>query len=132
VIYNFDKAALVAGMPMPAGADEARFRAAATDIFNQVTPLVPTRRGMERALAYLAVKDPRFYHVIWNAFNQNSQLTSIEMKPAPVNTTQNLVDVIVCTTDRGTGVQSCVFARVSLAAKLPYVVNYWQPYILRQ
>jgi hypothetical protein len=130
VIYNFDKPALMADMPLPKGAEEAKFRAAATDIFNQAASLIPTGRGMERALAYLALKDPRFYEVIWNAFNQNAQLTSIEMKAVPFNSAQslNLVDVIVCTTDRSTGVPSCVYARVALA-KLPHVVNYWQPYI---
>lgn len=129
VIYNFNKPDLVASMPLPQGADEAKFRAAASDIFNRVTPLTNIGQGTARALAYLAVKDHGFYHQIWNAFNQNAQLTSIEVKPAPVSSPLNLVDVVVCTTDRSTAVRSCVYARVALAGKFPHVVTYWQPYL---
>jgi hypothetical protein len=130
MIYSFDKATLIAELPLPEGADEAEFRKAAADIFNQVAQLIPTGRGMERAVAYLTMRDPLFFHNIWNGFKRGAQLTSIETKPAPVNSTQNLVDVSVTMTDRSTGVQSCVYARVALASKLPYVANYWQNRIM--
>jgi hypothetical protein len=126
VVFNFDKPAFIADIPLPKGADEAKFRATANEIFGQIATLIPTGRGMERALAYLFMKDPNLYQVIWNAYNQNAQLTSIETKPAPVNSTQNLVDVMITTTDRSTGVQNCVYARVATAHRLPYVVNYWR------
>jgi hypothetical protein len=127
VIYNFDRSALIADLPLPKGAAEQKFRAAAADIFNQIVSLAPSGRFMERAVAFLLMKDPQFYQVIWDALNNNSQLTSVETKPAPVTSpSQNLVDVMVTTTDRGTGVQTCMYARVNLSGKLPYVVNYWQ------
>lgn len=130
VIYNFDTPTLIADMPLPQGADEAPFRAAASYVFKQVGTLLPTGRGMERALAYVALRDPAFYQVMWRAFNDNAQLTSIEVKPANVNSSQNLVDVIVCTTKRDTGMQSCVYTRVALASKFPYVVGSpWQTYL---
>jgi hypothetical protein len=84
---------------------------------------------MERALAYLLIKDPTLYHIIAAAFNQNAQLMSVDLKPAPVSSTLNLVDVIVRTQDRKSGVESSVYARLALAGKLPYVVKYWQPYL---
>lgn len=129
MIYSFDKAGLVADMPLPEGADAAKFRATATDIFNQVAQLISNGTGMERALAYLLVKDPKLYHVIADAYNRNAQLTTVELKAAPVTSTQNLVDVIVRTQNRTTGVPTSVYARLALAAKLPYVVTYWQPYL---
>lgn len=130
VIYSFDTPTLIADMPLPQGADEVPFRAAAADVFKQVGTLLPTGRGMERALAYIGLRDPAFYHVMWRAFNDNAQLTSIDVKPAPVNSSQNLVDVIVCTTKRDTGMQSCVYTRVALASKFPYVVGSpWQTYL---
>jgi hypothetical protein len=127
MIYNFDKPALIADIPLPQGADQAAFRTAATDILNQVLQLVPTGRGMERAIAFELLRDPQFFQNIWSGFNRGAQLTSIETKPAPVNGTQNLVDVYVNMTDRATGVQSCIFLRMDLSSKLPFVRNYWQP-----
>ena len=129
MIYSFDKAALIADMPVPDGADAAKFRDMATGIFNQVSQLVTSGTGMERALAYLLVRDPRIYHVIADAYDRNAQLTTVDLRPAPVASTQDLVDVIVRTQDRATGVPSSIYARVALAAKLPYVVTYWQPYL---
>jgi hypothetical protein len=129
MIYNFDAKGLIKDLPVPQNADGAKFRAAATDIFNQIAPLIPNGTGTERALAYLLMKDPGLYHNISEAFNQDAQLTSVEVKAAPVSSTQNLVDVVVRTQDRKTGVQKSVFARLALAAKLPYVVSYWQPYL---
>jgi hypothetical protein len=129
VIYNFDTPSLIAKLPLPAGADAGKFRASATDIFNQIVPLIGNGTGNERALAYLLVKDPQLYQNLFNAFNQDAQLASVEMKAAPVNSTQNLVDIIVRTQNRGSGVQSSLYARVALAAKFPYVVTYWQPYL---
>ncbi|MBV9038872.1 MAG: hypothetical protein JO182_30585 [Acidobacteriaceae bacterium] len=129
VIYSFDRPRFVAEMPVPEGADAERFRATATDIFDQIVQLITSGTGMERALAYLLMKDPRLYYLIADAYNRNAQLSAVELKPAPVMSTHNLVDVIVRTQDRGIGVQSSIYARVALAAKLPYVITYWQPYL---
>jgi hypothetical protein len=129
VIFNFTKAALIADLPTPKGADAAKFRSAATDIFNQIVPLIGNGTGMERALAFELVKDPMLYQVIASAFDQDAQLASVELKAAPVNSTQNHVDVILRTQNRGNGAQSSVYARVALGAKLPYVVTTWQPHL---
>lgn len=130
VIYSFDTPSLIADMPLPQGADEGPFRAAAADLFKQVQTLISTGTKMERALAFIALRDPVFYQIIWRALNEGAQLTSIDVKPAPVNNTQNLVDVIVCTTRRDNGMQSCFYTRVALASKFPYVVGSpWQPYL---
>jgi len=128
-IYNFNKQGLISDLPVPEGADAAKFRSAASDIFNQIVQLINNGTGMERALAFLLVKDPGLYHAIWQSFSQNAQLVSVELKAAPVNSTQALVDVVVHTQDRKTGVKRGVYARLALAGKLPYVVNYWQQYL---
>jgi hypothetical protein len=129
VIYDSTPPTLIAKLPLPKGADAGKFRASATDIFNQIVSLVGNGMEDQRALAYLLVKDPWLYQNLYNAFNEDAQLASVELKAAPVNSTQNLVDVIVRTQNRRSGVQSSLYARVALAAKFPYVVTSWQRYL---
>jgi hypothetical protein len=132
VIYNFDRAALITDLSslptLPKGADASKFQKNAADIFNQVLLLVDDGTEMKRALAYLLIRNAELYRNITKAFDENAQVTSIEVKPAPVSSTQKLVDVVVRMVNRSNAAPSSIFARVNLDNKLPYMVTGWQPY----
>ena len=132
MIYNFDKQALISDMPLPAGTEPtkaAEFRRAAADIFDQALPLITTGMGAERSLAMVLLKDESFYHKMWEEFNQDAQLKSIELKAASVGGLQTHFDVIVSTQSRKHGGLTSIFERVDASGKFPFVVSRWRPYL---
>ena len=133
MVYNFNKPDLISKMPLPPGTDptgEAKFRAAASETFEYVSQLVSAgQQDGERALAKILLSDQDFYYTISNAFAQDEQLLSVNLKPVLSVSPVSQIDVVVTTANRKTGMQRSTFARYNTQTKFPFRVFGWQQHL---
>ena len=132
-MYSFDRAMLLQAIPKPKETTKEQFRAAAEDILNRVM-LVSDNAGAtdeHRALNYLAVRYPAIYTKASDAFGQNFSLTDVDVQPAALTSTRNMVDVVFSYTNRSTDYTESYFVRVDVTEEFPFLVTKLSPYYSR-
>jgi hypothetical protein len=132
-VYSFDRGQLIGAIPRPKGQPEARFNAAAAELFDRIV-LIADNAGTSdehRALNYLTVRYPHMYAAVAEAFARSASLSGIDVKPAPLGGLRNVVEVIFSFTDRTTGVMDKQFVRVDVTEQFPFLVTKLSPYFDR-
>ena len=131
-IYSFDRASLIDGLPKPQK-DADKFTAAAGDVFDRFMQQADNAGSTDtnRALNYLAVRDPSIYVQTANALAHNSSLTSVNVQPSPLTGGRRIVEVIFSYTDRSTDVVQKYFARVDVTEEFPFLASKLSPYFDR-
>ena len=61
-------------------------------------------------------------------FGQASSLTGVEVRPSPLSSTRNIVDVIFSYTNRNTDFTEKFFVRVDVTEEFPFLVTKMSPY----
>jgi hypothetical protein len=129
-IYSFDRESLIKELPIPEGADAARFPAAAGEMFDRIIQQSDNAGAADehRALNYLSVRYPAIYATAAAAFGRNASLTSIEVRPSPLSGINKIVNVVFNYTDRVSGVVEKYFVSVNVDSMHPYLVSKLAPY----
>jgi hypothetical protein len=140
-LYSFDRASLLGALPRPEAPTGRKTGADADAAWNQTTGEVLDRIALmtdnagatdeHRALNYLAVRYDGIYQQTATAHNANRALASIDVQPAPISSTRNIVDVIYTYTDRATDVPERWFVRVDVEEEFPFLVTRLAPYFSR-
>ena len=113
-IYSFDRDALIKAIPKPEKTTAAQFGPAAEELFNRIMQLTDNAGATDehRALNYLAMRYPAIYAKAAEEFGQVVSLTGVDVRPSPLSSTRNIVDVIFAYTNRNTDFTEKFFVRV--------------------
>jgi len=129
-IYSFDRDALIKAIPKPEKTTAAQFGPAAEELFNRVIQLTDNAGATDehRALNYLAMRYPAIYAKAAEEFAQARSLTAVDVRPSPMSSTRNVVEVIFAYTDRSTDFTEKFFVRVDVTEEFPFLVTKMSPY----
>ena len=113
-IYSFDRDALIKAIPKPEKITAEQFGAAAEELFDRIMQLTDNAGATDehRALNYLAMRYPGIYAKAAEEFARDFSLTGVEVRPSPLSSTRNIVDVIFAYTNRNTDFTEKFFVRV--------------------
>jgi hypothetical protein len=129
-IYSFDRDALVKAIPKPANTTTKQFGPAAEELFNRIMQLTDNAGATDehRALNYLAMRYPAIYGKTAEEFGRDCSLTGVEVRPSPLSSTRNIVDVIFSYTNRNTDYTEKYFVRCDMTEEFPFLVTKLSPY----
>ena len=129
-IYSFDRDALIKAIPKPEKTDAAQFGPAAEELFNRIMQLTDNAGATDehRALNYLAMRYPAIYAKAAEEFAQDFSLTGVDVRPSPLSSTRNIVDVIFSYTNRNTDFTEKFFVRCDVTEEFPFLVTKMSPY----
>ena len=129
-IYSFDRDALIKAIPKPEKTTAAQFGPAAEELFNRIMQLTDNAGATDehRALNYLAMRYPAIYGKAAEEFAHDFSLTGVEVRPSPLSSTRNIVDVIFAYTNRNTDFTEKFCVRVDVTEEFPFLVTKMSPY----
>ena len=129
-IYSFDRDALIKAIPKPEKTAAAQFGPAAEELFNRIMQLTDNAGATDehRALNYLVMRYPAIYGKAVEEFALDFSLTGVEVRPSPLSSTRNIVDVIFSYTNRNTDFTEKFFVRCDMTEEFPFLVAKMSPY----
>ena len=103
-IYSFYRDALIKAIPKPAKTSAEQFRPAAEELFNRIMQMTDNAGATSehRALNYLTMRYPAIYATAADEFARDFSLTGVDVRPSPLSSTRDIVDVIFAYTNRNT------------------------------
>ena len=132
-IYSFNTISLVKSIPRPEAISPEAFERASDGLFRRIIQLTDNAGATDehRALNYLAVRYPRIYERIAQAYADVQSLTEVEVRPSRLSGVRNVVDAIFSYTHRETAVTEKWFVRVDVTEEFPFLVTGLQPFFDR-
>ncbi|MFA5921319.1 MAG: hypothetical protein WC856_08510 [Methylococcaceae bacterium] len=129
-IYSFDRDALIKAIPKPEKTTAAQFGPAAEELFNRIMQLTDNAGATDehRVLNYLSMRYPAIYAKAAEEFAHDFSLTGVEVRPSPLSSTRNIVDVIFSYTNRNTDFTEKFCVRVDVTEEFPFLVTKMSPY----
>ncbi len=129
-IYSFDRDALIKSIPKPEKTAAKDFAPAAEELFDRIMQMTDNAGATDenRALNYLAVRYPRVYESVAEAFGRNESLTAVSVRPSPLSGTRKVLEAILSYTNRTTDVVSKQSVRVDVTDEFPFLVTKLSPY----
>jgi hypothetical protein len=133
-IYSFDRDALIKAIPRPEKATAAQFGPAAEELFNRIMQMTDNAGATDehRALNYLVMRYPAIYAKAAEEFGRDCSLTGVEVRPSPLVSTRDVVDVIFSYTNRNTDFTEKFCVRVDVTEEFPFLVTKMSPYYDRE
>jgi hypothetical protein len=130
LIYSCDRDSLIKAIPKPEKTPAKEFAPAAEELFDRIMQMADNSGATDehRAVNYLAVRYPRIYEAVAEAFGRNESLTAVEVHPSPLSGTRKVVEVVFSFTNRNTDVVSKQAARVDVTEEFPFLVTKLSPY----
>lgn len=128
--YSFDRDALIKAIPCPDMIAPEQFGPAAEELFDRIIQLTDNAGATDehRALNYLAMRYPAIYAKAAEEFGRDFSLTGAEVRPSPLSSTRNIVDVIFSYTNRNTDFTEKFFVRCDITEEFPFLVTKMSPY----
>jgi len=129
-VYSFDRDALIKALPRPEKMTEAQFAAAAGEVLDRILQMTDNAGATDehRALNYLAMRYPYIYDKTAEEFARDFSLSGVEVRPSPLSSTRNIVDVIFSYTNRNTDFTEKFCVRVDVTEEFPFLVTKLSPY----
>jgi hypothetical protein len=129
-IYSFDRDSLIKAIPKPEKTTAKEFAPAAEELFDRIMAMADNAGATDehRALNYLAVRYPRIYEAVAEAFGRNESLSAVEVNPSPLSGTRKILEVIFAFTNRGSDVVSKQAVRVDVTDEFPFLMTKLSPY----
>jgi cyclic patellamide precursor peptide PatG len=129
-LYSFDRDALIKAIPKPEKTTAAQFAPAAEELFGRIMQLTDNAGATDehRALNYLTMRYPAIYARAAEQFAQAFSLTGVEVRPSPLSSTRNIVDVIFVYTNRNTDFTEKFYVRCDMTEEFPFLVTKLSPY----
>jgi len=133
-IYSFDRDALIKAIPKPEKATAAQFGPASEELFSRIMQMTDNAGATDehRALNYLAMRYPAIYAKAAEEFGRDCSLTGVEVRPSPLGSTRNNVDVIFSYTNRNTDFTEKFYVRVDVTEEFPFLATKMSPYYGRE
>ncbi len=132
-IYSFGRDALIKAIPKPGKISDEQFGSAAEELFDRIMQMTDNAGATDehRALNYLTMRYPAIYAKAAEQFGQDCSLTGVEVRPSPLSSGRNIVDVIFSYTNRNTDFTEKYFVRCDMTEEFPFLVNKMSPYYSR-
>jgi len=132
-IYSFDRDALIKAIPKPEKATAKEFGASAGELFNRIMLLADNAGATDehRAVNYLAVRYPRIYEAVAEAFGRNESLSGVEIHTSALAGARKVLEVVFSFTNRNTDVVDKWSVRVDVTDEFPFLVTKLSPYYQR-
>lgn len=129
-IYSFDREALIKAIPKPEKTSAERFRPAAEEVFTRIMQMTDNAGATSehRALNYLAMRYPGIYATAADEFVRDFSLTGVDVRPSPLASAHDIVDVIFAYTNRNTDFTEQFCVRVDVTEEFPFLVTKMTPY----
>jgi len=129
-IYSFDRDALIKAIPKPEKTSAERFRPAAEEVFTRIMQMTDNAGATSehRALNYLAMRYPGIYATAADEFVRDFSLTGVDVRPSPLTSAHDIVDVIFAYTNRNTDFTEKFCVRVDVTGEFPFLVTKMTPY----
>lgn len=129
-IYSFDRETLIKAIPKPEKTPATQFGPAAEELFDRIMQMTDNAGATDehRALNYLAMRYPGIYAKAAEGFARDFSLSGVEIRPTPLSSTRNIVDVIFAYTNRNTDFTEKFFVRVDVTEEFPFLVTKLSPY----
>jgi cyclic patellamide precursor peptide PatG len=129
-IYSFDRDSLIKAIPKPEKITAKEFAPAAEELFDRIMQMADNAGATDehRALNYLAVRYPRIYEAVAEAYGRNESLTAVDVVPSPLSGTRKVVEVVFSYTNRNTDVVGKWCTRVDVTDEFPFLVTKLSPY----
>ncbi len=129
-IYSFDRDTLIKAIPKPEKTTDAQFGPAAEELFNRIMQMTDNAGSTDehRVLNYLVMRYPAIYAKTVEEFAKDFSLTGVEVRPSPLSSTRNIVDVIFSYTNRNTDFTEKFFVRCDVTEEFPFLVAKMSPY----
>lgn len=132
-IYSFGRDALIKAIPKPEKISDKQFGPAAEELFDRIMQMADNAGATDehRALNYLVMRYPAIYARAAEEFGRDCSLTGVEVRPSPLSSTRNIVDVVFSYTNRNTDFTEKYFVRCDMTEEFPFLVNKMSPYYER-
>lgn len=132
-LYSFDVEALVKSIPRPEKIKTQQFEPAAEELLSRIMQIADNAGATDedRALNYLAVRDPSIYAAAAEAFAANASLTGVDVRPSRLSASRKIADVVFSYTNRQTAVEDKYFVRVDVTEQFPFLVTRLAPFFER-
>jgi hypothetical protein len=129
-VYSFDRDALIKTIPRPEKMTKQHFETAAGEVLDRILQMTDNAGSTDehRALNYLAMRYPGIYAKTADEFARDFSLSGVEVRPSPLSSTRNIVDVIFSYTNRNTDFTEKFFVRVDVTEEFPFLVTKLSPY----
>jgi len=129
-IYTFSRDGLIEAIPRPERLPAEQFGPAARELFDRIMQMTDNagNEDQHRALNYLAVRYPKIYAHVAEAFAGDSSLSGVEVRPSRLSGTRNIVDCIFSYTNRNTDYTEKYFVRCDVTEEFPFLVTKLSPY----
>jgi len=129
-VYSFDRDALIKAIPRPEEMTAEQFEAAAGEVLDRILQMTDNAGATDehRALNYLAMRYPSIYDKTAEEFARDFSLSGVEVRPSPLSSTRNIVDVIFAYTNRNTDFTEKFFVRCDMTEEFPFLVTRMSPY----
>lgn len=129
-IYSFGRETLIKAIPRPEKMTDKQFGPAAEELFDRIMQMTDNAgaTGEHRALNYLAMRYPAIYAKAAEEYGQDCSLTGVEVRPSPLSSGRNIVDVIFSYTNRNTDFTEKYFVRCDMTEEFPFLVAKMSPY----
>lgn len=132
-VYSFTRKALIDAIPCPKNVPTEQFGHAAKEMFERIMQMTDNAGATDedRALNYLAVRDPRIYAKAAEKFASDFSLTQVETRPSLLSGARKIIEVIFSYTNRNTDVAEKFFTRVDVTEEFPFLVTKLSAYVDR-
>lgn len=132
-IYSFNRDTLINAIPKPDNTTAEQFGPAAEELFNRIMLLTDNAGATDehRALNYMAMRYPGIYARAAEAHAQDFSLTGVDVRPSPLSSTRNIVDIIFTYSNRKTDFSEKYYVRCDVTEEFPFLVTKMSPYFDR-
>jgi hypothetical protein len=129
-LYSFGRATLIEAIPRPEQIKAEQFGPAAEELFDRIMQLTDNAGATDehRALNYLAMRYPAIYAMTAEEFGRDFSLTGVDVRPSPLSSTRNIVEVIFAYTNRNTDFTEKYYVRCDMTEEFPFLVTKMSPY----
>lgn len=129
-MYSFDRESLLNSIPRPEGIDSNSFANTAAEVLDRILASTDNvgAADRDRALNYLALRDPGVYGRTADSFARGLSLTAVEVRPWRLSTARKIVEVIFTFTQRQNEFVEKYCARVDVNDEFPFMTSKLAPY----
>ena len=130
-IYSAKRDAFIKSLSKHENATEPRSASAAEELLGTVMQLTQNTgaTNAHRAVNYLTMRYPAIYGKALEQYENGSFLTAVDVRPHPVSSSRNIVDVVFSYTNRKTNVTEKSSVSVDVTEQFPFLVTKISPYL---
>ena len=130
-MYSFDRESLLKSIPKPAEIDSNEFANTAAEVLDRILASTDNAGASDRdrALNYLALRDPGIYARTANCFDRDLALTGLEVRPWRLSVARRIVEVVFAFTHRKNEFAEKYSTRVDVNDEFPFLVSKMAVYL---